>query len=68
MNEHIIEIVAGLILILAIIWASYYIYKNKTSYNNYIMEFIPNMFPTLGMLGTFGGITYGLWFFNSNNL
>lgn len=68
MNEHIIEIVAGLILILAIIWAGYYIYKNRTSYNHYIMEFIPNMFPTLGMLGTFGGITYGLWFFNSNNL
>lgn len=70
MNEHIIEIVAGLILILAIIWAYTFLkkYKKEDSSNNYLLEFLPNMFPTLGMLGTFGGITYGLWFFNPDDL
>lgn len=68
MGNHIIEIIAALCLGAALFWAIYYVLKNKTSYNHYIMEFIPNMFPTLGMLGTFGGITYGLMFFNSEDL
>lgn len=68
MSNHIIEIVAALFLSGALIWAIYYLVKNKKSYNHYLMEFIPNMFPTLGMLGTFGGITYGLLYFNSEDL
>lgn len=68
MSNHIIEIIAAIFLGGAIIWAIYYLVKNKTSYNHYLMEFIPNMFPTLGMLGTFGGITYGLMYFNSEDL
>lgn len=68
MGNHIIEIIAAIFLGGALIWAIYYLVKNKTSYNHYLMEFIPNMFPTLGMLGTFGGITYGLIYFNSEDL
>lgn len=68
MSNHIIEIIAAIFLGGALIWAIYYLVKNKTSYNHYLMEFIPNMFPTLGMLGTFGGITYGLIYFNSEDL
>jgi len=70
MENHIIEIVAGVILLIAVIWAIIFLnnYKNNGSSNNYLIEFLPNMFPTLGMLGTFGGITYGLWQFNPEDL
>lgn len=32
------------------------------------LELIPSMFTTIGILGTFGGIAYGLWFFNPEEI
>ncbi len=32
------------------------------------MDLIPSMFTTIGILGTFGGIAYGLWFFNPEDI
>lgn len=32
------------------------------------IESLPSMVSTLGVLGTFGGITLGLWFFNTKEL
>lgn len=58
----------GVILIVAI-WAGVYI-KNRTNENNneYLFDFIPHLFPTLGILFTFLGIAIGLWNFDSSNI
>lgn len=63
-----IEIIAGGFLLGFVIWAFWYIKKFKNNHNDYTLEFIPNLFPTLGMLGTFGGIAYGLHNFDADNL
>lgn len=36
--------------------------------NPYIYDSIPQIFPTIGILGTFIGIAYGLWFFDAHNI
>jgi biopolymer transport protein ExbB/TolQ len=36
--------------------------------NPYIFESIPQVFPTIGILGTFIGIAVGLWSFDVNNI
>jgi hypothetical protein len=64
------EIIAGIIIILIVaIWAANYINKRTRENNNeHLFEFIPNLFPTLGILFTFLGIAVGLWNFDSNNI
>jgi methyl-accepting chemotaxis protein len=65
-----IEITIGITIILIFAgWASWYIHK-RTKYNNneHLFEFIPNIFPTLGILFTFLGIAIGLWNFDGNNI
>lgn len=58
----------GLILIIAI-WAASYINKRtKENNNEHLFDFIPHLFPTLGILFTFLGIAIGLWNFDSNNI
>lgn len=43
--------------------------KNKTlDKNRGWIESLPSLISTLGVLGTFGGITLGLWFFDTSNL
>lgn len=58
----------GIILIVAI-WAAIYI-KRRTKENNneHLFDFIPHLFPTLGILFTFLGIAIGLWNFDSNDI
>ncbi|PGH38581.1 MAG: hypothetical protein CRN43_14230 [Candidatus Nephrothrix sp. EaCA] len=36
--------------------------------NPYILDSIPHVFPTIGILGTFIGIALGLWKFDVNNI
>ncbi|QSE96554.1 coiled-coil domain-containing protein [Fulvivirga lutea] len=56
------------------IWTFYSLYVSyayKTSVRNrwtnyYIFESIPSVFITLGLLGTFAGITYGLIYFDTD--
>ncbi|EHO11882.1 MULTISPECIES: hypothetical protein [Myroides] len=64
------EIIAGIIIISAFaIWAGLYISKRTRENNNeHLFDFIPNLFPTLGILFTFVGIAMGLWNFDSNNI
>lgn len=65
-----IEIIIGLIIIGGVaIWAFNYI-SNRTKENNneHLFDFIPHLFPTLGILFTFLGIAIGLWNFNSNDI
>jgi methyl-accepting chemotaxis protein len=65
-----LEITLGIAIILIVaIWAGIYI-KNRTKDNNneHLFDFIPHLFPTLGILFTFLGIAIGLWNFDSNNI
>ncbi|MET3732671.1 hypothetical protein [Moheibacter stercoris] len=64
------EIIAGILIISAFaIWAGLYINKRtKENNNEHLFDFIPNLFPTLGILFTFLGIAIGLWNFDSNNI
>ena len=65
-----IEIILGIIIILvAAVWAGNYINKRtKENNNEHLFDFIPHLFPTLGILFTFLGIAIGLWNFDSNNI
>ena len=60
-----IETVAGLIIILIVAaWGFWYLKKEKSEINKSLFELIPNLFPTIGILGTFVGIAIGLYSFN----
>lgn len=65
-----LEIIIGIAIILIVaIWAGVYISKRtKENNNEHLFEFIPHLFPTLGILFTFLGIAIGLWNFDSNNI
>ena len=65
-----IEILVGIVIILIFaVWAGVYINKRtKENNNEHLFEFIPHLFPTLGILFTFLGIAIGLWNFDSNNI
>lgn len=64
------EIIFGIGIILVVaIWAGIYISKRtKENNNEHLFDFIPHLFPTLGILFTFLGIAIGLWNFDSNNI
>ena len=65
-----VEIIFGISIILIFaIWAGFYI-KRRTKENNneHLFDFIPHLFPTLGILFTFLGIAVGLWNFNSKDI
>lgn len=64
------EIIFGIGVILVVaIWAANYINKRtKENTNEHLFDFIPHLFPTLGILFTFLGIAIGLWNFDSNNI
>lgn len=65
-----IEIIIGIgVILIFVIWAAYYILKRTQSNNNeHLFDFIPNLFPTLGILFTFFGIFIGFLNFDSNNI
>ncbi len=65
-----IEIISGVLIIsIFAIWAYFYISKrNKENTNEHLFDFIPHLFPTLGILFTFIGIAIGLWNFDSNDI
>jgi methyl-accepting chemotaxis protein len=65
-----LEIIFGIgVILISAIWAAYYIYKRTNENNNkHLFDFIPHLFPTLGILFTFIGIAIGLWNFDSNNI
>jgi methyl-accepting chemotaxis protein len=65
-----LEITIGIIIILGVaVWGFIQI-KNATTenVNEHLFDFIPHLFPTLGILFTFIGIAFGLWNFDSNNI
>ena len=72
MNKEILLIVYGLIGIWTI-FSIYYIAKlwkakNTNKFNPYLYNSIPSVFTTLGVLGTFSGIFFGLQKFDVGNI
>lgn len=65
-----IEVLSGIgIILIVAIWAAIYIFRrNKENNNEHLFDFIPHLFPTLGILFTFLGIAIGLWNFDSNDI
>lgn len=63
-----IEIIIGVLVLLIFgIWAALYIQKRTNANNNiHLFDFIPHLFPTLGILFTFIGIAIGLFNFDSS--
>lgn len=69
----IISFVLVIIIAGGAIWAWLYLNRvkeepAKLNANRHWVEMIPSLFSTLGVLGTFIGITLGLLFFNTNDL
>ena len=73
-QDHGMEVSITMVaVIVAFAIAGYlYIWKKKNSDelldNRGVIEMIPSMISTLGVLGTFAGITMGLYYFDTNNL
>ena len=66
-----IELFPYALLILWCIFSIYYLIKARRTpdkINPYIFETIPQVFPTIGILGTFLGIAYGLFFFDTKDM
>lgn len=67
----IIEILPYFLLAIWFVFSVYYLiraHKRPQNINPYIFESIPQIFPTIGILGTFIGIAYGLFNFDVNNI
>lgn len=63
-----IETIAGIIIIIMVAaWGIWYLKREKAKINKSLFELIPNLFPTIGILGTFVGIAIGLYSFDSSN-
>ncbi|WP_337045271.1 MotA/TolQ/ExbB proton channel family protein [Emticicia sp. 17c] len=68
---NIVEIFIAIALFSYLIYGFYVLNiakKNYSEVNLNDLELIPSMFTTIGILGTFGGIAYGLWFFNPEDI
>jgi hypothetical protein len=69
--KQIIEFLPYFLLIGWAIFSVYYLKKAKNKpeeINPYIFDSIPQVFPTIGILGTFLGIAYGLLYFDVKNM
>lgn len=68
---NIVEIFIAIALFSYLIYGIYVLNTAKKDYNKVNLndlDLIPSMFTTIGILGTFGGIAYGLWFFNPEDI
>jgi methyl-accepting chemotaxis protein len=68
---NIVEIFIAIALFSYLIYGIYVLNIAKKDYNKVNLndfDLIPSMFTTIGILGTFGGIAYGLWFFNPEDI
>ena len=68
---NIIQIIPYSLLGIWFLFSVYYLIRavrTPNKINPYIFESIPQVFPTIGILGTFMGIAYGLWFFNVKDI
>lgn len=63
-----IEIIGITTITLLAVYAYKYTKRSPENRNEEWFDFLPNMFPTLGLLGTFSGIALGLWKFDVDNI
>lgn len=66
-----LEIIPWIPLFVTLIWATIYTIKSSSDFeksNSLYLESIPNLFTTVGVLGTFIGISIGLWNFDTNGI
>ena len=69
--KQVIEFLPYGLLVIWTIFSIYYLFRAKrtpTEINPYIFDSIPQVFPTLGILGTFLGIAYGLFYFDVKHM
>jgi hypothetical protein len=69
--KQFIESIPYVLLIGWFIFSIYYLVRakrNPEKINPYIFETVPQVFPTIGILGTFLGIAYGLFYFDTRNM
>jgi chromosome segregation ATPase len=69
--KQLIELIPYALLIAWLIFSIYYLVRAKRTpekTNPYIFDSIPQVFPTIGILGTFLGIAYGLFYFDTKNM
>jgi methyl-accepting chemotaxis protein len=68
---NIVEIFIAIALVSYLIYGIKVLNLAKADYskvNKNDLDLIPSMFTTIGILGTFGGIAYGLWFFEPTDI
>ncbi len=68
---NIVEIIIAIGLVSYLVYGIYALNIARKDYarvNQNDFDLIPSMFTTIGILGTFGGIAYGLWFFNPEDI
>lgn len=68
---HNIELIPYLLLGAWLLFSIYYLIRavrTPDKINPYIFDSIPQLFPTIGILGTFLGIAYGLWHFDEKDI
>lgn len=66
-----LKIIPWIPLLLTLVWATIYTIKSSSDFeksNSLFLESIPNLFTTVGVLGTFIGISIGLWNFDTNGI
>lgn len=66
-----LKIIPWIPLLITLIWATIYTIKSSSNFeksNSLYLESIPNLFTTVGVLGTFIGISIGLWNFDTNGI
>lgn len=71
MNLNPIEIIIAFLMISYLVYGIITLKKAKEDYQNVNLndlDLIPSMFTTIGILGTFGGIAYGLWSFDTKDI
>jgi len=68
---NIVEVIISIAMGLYLLFAIYFALKASRKYieiDQGYLDMVPSMFTTIGILGTFGGIAYGLWFFDPNQI
>jgi hypothetical protein len=69
--KTIVETLPYLLLVAYLIWSIIYVRKaakHPDNVNKYTFDLIPQIFTTIGILGTFLGIAVGLFFFDPNKI
>lgn len=65
---NIVEIIVGIAMLGYLIYSIIILKKDYQNVNQNYLDLIPSMFTTIGILGTFGGIAFGLLGFETKDI